>query len=1036
MSTKDSKMNQKDIKGKESLISSNRILLLNKISHKPLIIELLYSFALKRPYILLDFINKDKYLKIAMNKVFDEHILERDNDLSTELKQNINIYLKYKKILDKIINITKNISVKYKGIYKMLQKPVEKINITNIFSDSKVDKYLKNENEFYTILNEKSHLFKNEEFFDLLNNFKNYKISSFLLELKNQGKIALFLEAIYLVNKDIFEKYFQYNIDFHKFPNFTKNYRKFCKAEVEKQILEEGIKENVKYKEISIINNAISQLKKDANMNLKSFIFDYLQSLEIISLYNINYENNLDSEYLKYITKLNIKQNIRLLCIIDRYNYSQFIDIITYPNIISLHFSLFSYENFSDRFMYYNLPINNIFNIIMNYIVAIKYNSNIKTISFGEEFLLNKNQFICYNDLYYQSFISYIIDQYMENEANKSEDILSNINLDDIILKEDNLDNIYERYKILYGLNKMFINLKNKKILLIKYSDILLYEQNNINVSNNNYKKILIDFNNEPKEEVNQTIKNINKFITNNKDRFINVEMLSFYNFTLTNNEEDLINNIKNNNNISNNTFDGLPNLKEFFINNNNSNKIAVNEKINIKFKHFNYLYLGYDSNNNIIFYRNGSNKIKSLDILDLLNIINKNITKLFLVYENISIIINKLNSELKIINNSNNNEGDFYFYPLKNLSDFIYNYKYYKNLIIEGFDFIFTELKNNNAEKIYINYNLNKENRKKNYEYKYKSKNEIDKYKINDDINLKSNFPILEEIFIGNINEDKKFYRTLSIINADIKINILSSVKVKLNKKCKNLNIEYQKNFNDDDNKINIHENGEEEEEDNYEEENNFDYDDNYEDDIIVNKIKPKNKKFKERKEDDETLVCIRRKLNYYHQFYDYYVYFEESTLKESIKYLKRKKIIYFKSDIIVELMHFVFIQSALSFLFPSKTKFNCSLISKGFDDKLIEKFKIMNNALLIIKEHGLISCVYQKNPKFTCLNHFILKLHELWRDSDYYCIIKKKDMIVEDKNIYVVEQKEFSNEFDFILDVERYETNNDSMVELFKIS
>lgn len=257
----------------------------------------------------------------------------------------------------------------------------------------------------------------------------------------------------------------------------------------------------------------------------------------------------------------------------------------------------------------------------------------------------------------------------------------------------------------------------------------------------------------------------------------------------------------------------------------------------------------------------------------------------------------------------------------------------------------------------------------------------------------------------------------------------------MKLNKKSKNLNIEYQEDINDDDNKINIHENGEEEEEENYEEENNFDYDDNVEDNIIVNKIKPKNKKFKERKGDDETLVCIRRNLNY-NQFYDYYVYLKESTLKESIKYLKRKKIIYFKSDIIVELMHFVFIQSALSFLFPSKTKFNCSLISKGFDDKLIEKFKVMNNALLIIKVHGCISCVYQKNPKFTCLNHFILKLYELWLDSNYYCIIKKKDMIVEDKNICVFEQKKFSNELVFIQDFEEYETNNDSMVELFKIS
>ena len=118
----------------------------------------------------------------------------------------------------------------------------------------------------------------------------------------------------------------------------------------------------------------------------------------------------------------------------------------------------------------------------MNYIIVIKNKNNIKKISFGDEFFINKNQFISYNNEYYQSFISYVIDQYMANDLNESDNILLNMNLDDIILKEDNLDNIYERYKILYGLNKMFLNLKNRKILNIKYNNIL---NKDININNN-----------------------------------------------------------------------------------------------------------------------------------------------------------------------------------------------------------------------------------------------------------------------------------------------------------------------------------------------------------------------------------------------------------------------------------------------------------------------------------------------------------------------------------------------------------------------
>jgi len=93
------------------------------------------------------------------------------------------------------------------------------------------------------------------------------------------------------------------------------------------------------------------------------------------------------------------------------------------------------------------------------------------------------------------------------------------------------------------------------------------------------------------------------------------------------------------------------------------------------------------------------------LDILDLFNNFYVNIVKLNLVYEIITFISKKENYELRIINHSNNDKGNYYFYPLKNLSDFIYNCKYCKNLIIEGFDFAFNELKNNSIENLYINY-------------------------------------------------------------------------------------------------------------------------------------------------------------------------------------------------------------------------------------------------------------------------------------------------------------------------------------------
>ena len=137
-------------------------------------------------------------------------------------------------------------------------------------------------------------------------------------------------------------------------------------------------------------------------------------------------------------------------------------------------------------------------------------------------------------------------------------------------------------------------------------------------------------------DNLDNVINNINGFLSNKV--FINIEMISFNNFNLTAKNKD--NNIDK---IGSNTFINTPKLKEFFINNNSEISITNSDSFKMKkLNKFIYLYLGYDSNNNLIFYRNGTTQIKSIDLLDLLNFFNNKITKIHFKYENINILLNK----------------------------------------------------------------------------------------------------------------------------------------------------------------------------------------------------------------------------------------------------------------------------------------------------------------------------------------------------------------------------------------------------------
>ncbi len=125
------------------------------------------------------------------------------------------------------------------------------------------------------------------------------------------------------------------------------------------------------------------------------------------------------------------------------------------------------------------------------------------------------------------------------------------------------------------------------------------------------------------KEDISIIFENIKSFILKNLQNQLNsIEMISFININFITEGDEKIN--------INNNFDFLPNLKELFINNNKNLKNIIPNNIyeSKLFNKFEYVYLGYDEKDNLIFYRNGKNMIKSIDILDLLNIFNNKIEK------------------------------------------------------------------------------------------------------------------------------------------------------------------------------------------------------------------------------------------------------------------------------------------------------------------------------------------------------------------------------------------------------------------------
>ena len=71
-----------NINTEEKEKNNNNPCLLNKINHKPIIMETIYSFSLNRPYMLFYLISNDIQLKSSLKNIFDN--AKKANTLSKE----------------------------------------------------------------------------------------------------------------------------------------------------------------------------------------------------------------------------------------------------------------------------------------------------------------------------------------------------------------------------------------------------------------------------------------------------------------------------------------------------------------------------------------------------------------------------------------------------------------------------------------------------------------------------------------------------------------------------------------------------------------------------------------------------------------------------------------------------------------------------------------------------------------------------------------------------------------------------------------
>ena len=521
-----------------------------------------------------------------------------------------------------------------------------------------------------------------------------------------------------------------------------------------------------KYK-FSYINYIFEEGKRKYSIldesSIKKIIYDFVSTLDSFTLIFLPQKYQyLDGNYINDIYWQNLKSQ-------EKFKNKQKIKLLL----------LFD-ENYFFNNISYNIKIPNIEEIEIifdnefkelffkhNHLLYVYFNNYLSKIDTLDSIIKINFHNLQFEDELYQSVLGYFFDGFF-SETNENliqqTRLMKNLKVVNI---EMTFLYIYEKIKLYYYIYEIFPSLSlyasTKKIV----SDVSF----SYNINN----KILIINNNDAP---------LNKNSKENKKS----DLSKLREFTFINEKNDDIKNIMN----------------KFIFNNQKS---------------FN-IYEGYDKDNNLIYYRVGESPISSFDLIEIFKN-NKILERVELVNEEIEIIYNKERNNLQILYKGKTKKdktiNNSHFLPINTFSKFIKNQKDLKELIINRFDFCLEDLVNDNIKILTINYEKN------DFTLDYKINTNED-----DTLNL---FPNLVVLNLGTSSyridflrklEIPKGFKTANLIFKNDKVYDLSKIRNKFKKRKKELNIEFLKS-NDEEEEYDDEEN--EEEYNEIEEEENFNY-------------------------------------------------------------------------------------------------------------------------------------------------------------------------------------------------------------------
>ena len=519
---------------------STKISILNKISHKPLLFDTLFSFVETRPFLYPFLIDNDHYLKKNLKNSIQP--INKKNKLSTNINNNI-----YKFICYRLLYETE-ICFEEKDTYKQLIK----YNLDNTF-------FLEQKNDFaikyYSDILIKK-IKNNDATYKL--NIKQSKIIHYLPEDKNLFNFTkdyiFFLKEVFLFHLPLtkgksgdeniseddmyIDSSYIYMLNKKKYTNINQKINLICTLEE----YDNQYYKNVMSIEYDYVNKIYFILKDYKCKNLFQKVYLYLTHIKNKAYIN---EINFDDSFSVIINDKLCKKNLYLNCLVEDYFITKKKEEgkfdLNFPSLKRIEFNDEKIENNIDKFLLrYNLNTIFGFNSYCKLItITPKDYDNIFNFSYKEE----RNLMIKINR---DTNLKILFIDFEDNSPfNKKfftfcEKYLNNSKVNVLII--DNIGNINydeECYNSIHNFKKVNFH----DIAQIYYEkDIINNHLNNILKENNNNIEL-----NDDKEVNNNKIKDIIKsFFVYDKfmlyEGYDNNNNLIYFNIIKKINENEIIN--------------------------------------------------------------------------------------------------------------------------------------------------------------------------------------------------------------------------------------------------------------------------------------------------------------------------------------------------------------------------------------------------------------------------------------------------------------------------------------------------------------